>query len=244
MKKFLSLAFCMVMMLGLTRISFAAETGTATEAVAEKSIDEQRRVDLDYFYQTLNAAHPNIFSVNPESTFLSKLETIYETAGEMDDVTFALNLQSVIALVGDSHTSVSLSSGSLDFYTFAVEYYDGVPVLIAAPKEYEHLLGKEVLRINGIPIQEVVERFRGFISHDNDVALRRHFTQMLPAVEILAYLGVTEPGADITVTVMDSEPVDIPLSPVAASEMSGMRTSSGVLRTDETKLRVGSNNYE
>ena len=69
-----------------------------------------RREDLDLLYDTLKAYHPNLFANTTEEALLAKKAEIEGRLASVDDATFALDLQSLVAMIGDSHTTTSLST--------------------------------------------------------------------------------------------------------------------------------------
>ena len=51
-----------------------------------------RREDLEFLYQTLERAHPDLFANTPEGQFLERKAAIEAGLEEVDDFTFALEL--------------------------------------------------------------------------------------------------------------------------------------------------------
>ena len=52
-----------------------------------------RKEDLEFLYQTLERAHPDLFANTPEERFLERKAAIETGLEEADDFTFALELQ-------------------------------------------------------------------------------------------------------------------------------------------------------
>ena len=94
---------------------------------------------------------------------------------------FALDLQSLVALIGDSHTTTNIGSvlNSTGLYPFGAEWYDGSWVLTGAEEEDAALLGQTVTALNGVPMDEICTRFGTLVSADNPVKLRRQTEQLL-----------------------------------------------------------------
>ena len=69
----------------------------------------QRREDLDTLYEALKEYHPNLFANAAEEVLLAKKAEIEGRLAAVDDATFALDLQSLVAMIGDSHTSLNIS---------------------------------------------------------------------------------------------------------------------------------------
>lgn len=156
---------------------------------------EQRREDLDALYSTLRRAHPNLFANTPEADFLARRGEIEESLARSGDQTFVMDLQSLAALAGDSHTTLSLGSLSRLFraYPLSLIWRDGGWYLAAAPEENRDLLGREVLRAAGIPTEQAVQAFGALLSADNPVKLRRQFRQSCNVADFYEYLGLVGP---------------------------------------------------
>lgn len=87
-----------------------------------------RREDLEFLYQTLERAHPDLFANTPEGQFLERKAAIEAGLEEVDDFTFALELQSLTALAGDSHTTLALGgslSQTVHYYPMSLLHRDG-----------------------------------------------------------------------------------------------------------------------
>ena len=78
-------------------------TLSATAFAAEDQRTAQRREDLDVLCSTLIEKHPDLFHRTPESAFLQKKAEIEAGLPEMDDLTFAFALQSLVSLAGLPH---------------------------------------------------------------------------------------------------------------------------------------------
>ena len=133
-----------------------------------------RKEDLEFLYQTLERAHPDLFANTPEERFLERKAAIETGLEEADDFTFALELQSLTALAGDSHTTLALGgsmSQTVHYYPMSLLHRDGRWYLSAAPTERRALLGREVTAVNGRSMEETVEAFGAVLSADNGVEL-------------------------------------------------------------------------
>ena len=88
---------CAVFLALLLTVSLAMPAGAAVSS-------EDRQEDLDSLCAAL-LRHPNPFYRTPETIFQEKKADIEARLAETDDLTFLLDLQSLIALVRDSHTT-------------------------------------------------------------------------------------------------------------------------------------------
>lgn len=170
---------------------------------AEKN--SHRQEDLNFLLETLREKHPNIFANTSEEAFMAKKAEIEASLDKSTGLKFALDLQSLVAMVRDSHTSMNLNSFNteLHFFPITMEYYEGEWILSLTEKDHEAYLGQRVVAINNIAIDEIYKRFSKIISSDNDIKLRRQFKQIFYIEEMLDYLDIIDMGASISVAVRD-----------------------------------------
>ena len=121
------------------------------------------------FYETLKDSHPDLFANTPEETFLARKAELTEHLDTASDVEFLFGLQSLAALVGDSHTSVQVADSVVDqlnAYPMVLSWRDGHWYLTTVPAEEQDLLGAEVTAIGGRSMAEVVKTFGRVLSAD------------------------------------------------------------------------------
>ena len=147
----------------------------------------------------------------------SVARSIIRLAAETD-TEFLLDLMRLTALVGDSHTSVSLG-GLADFrgYPFSLVRRGESWYLSAAAPEDKDLLCQEVTLLAGKPVEEVIEAYGTLFASDNPVHLRRSFRQACNVADIYEYLGLVEAGKPLTVTLKGGKALS--LAPVGMEEM-------------------------
>lgn len=168
---------------------------------------EQRREDLDFLYETMRDYHPNLFANTPESEFLARKGEIEAALDRSDDVTFALDLQSLIALAGDSHTSAALGQilTVYDMIPVGLDWMEGRWVLSAADEQYAGLLGWTVTGVNGFSMDQVQQKLSLLLSADNEVKLRRQVGQLFGVEDFFLYCGLAEKGRPWTLEVEGPE---------------------------------------
>ena len=190
---------------------------------------DARQQDLDTLYDTLKEHHPNMFNRTPESEFLTAKAVLESRLDGLSDVDFALELQSLVARIGDSHTTTSLPSAqAMKLFPFSLTWFDGDWVLTTVTSDHAGDLGKTVIALNGVPMEDVVARFATFVSADNEVKLRRQTRQIIYAQDILVHLGLAEADKDLTLTVADAKGVEsqITLSALPAEEVQSAELAS------------------
>lgn len=82
-----------------------------------------------------------------------------------------LNLLQIIAKIGDSHTSINLTTNDLikfsnKFPIFLDYYKDGYYITVAT-KENSSILGKKIVKINGIELSTIIDSLSTLFVTDN-----------------------------------------------------------------------------
>ena len=185
--------------------------GVQAAGPSTSTVDD-RREDLTIFYETLKDSHPDLFANTPEETFLARKAELTEHLDTASDIEFLFGLQSLAALVGDSHTSVQVADSVVDqlnAYPMVLSWRDGHWYLTTVPAEEQDLLGAEVTAIGGRSMAEVVETFGRVLSADNPVKLRRQYRQVCNVADYYAYLGLAKAGEPLALTLADGKTVSI-----------------------------------
>ena len=201
-------------------LALAAALGlSGTVLAADTLTEEQRQEDLDTLYQTLETYHPNLFANTPEEIFLERKAEIEERLDTESETQFVLDLQSLAALAGDSHTQIFLNTvaDQVRFFPMVLTWYDGCWYLTTAPEGERDRLGQEVSALNGHDMEEVVEAFSVVLSADNAVKLRRQYRQSCNVADLYEYVGLLEPGAPLEITLEGGGTLTV--EPLPAAEL-------------------------
>lgn len=207
--------------------------GTALAAPeAEKSREEARQEDLDFLYhQVLEEHHPNMFANAPESEFLALKAEIEERLKTESDMEFLLDLMRLTALVGDSHTSVSVgSAASFRAYPYTMVRRGSKWYLSAAAPEDADLLCREITALANRPVEEVIAAYGRLFPSDNPVHLRRQFRQACNVADIYEYLGLVEAGEPLVVTLTGGKTLSL-----ESMDMESMNNLEAVRISDRIK---------
>lgn len=167
----------------VTALALACSLALAIPTFAAPAAEEQagRQEDLELLYQTIRDRHPGPFTNTPEQEFLARIAQIEARIDTEDSMSFGLDLQSLAALIGDSHTTTNLNSilSSGHMFPVSVKWMDGDWVLYQVDASHQGALGQQVTSVNGFSMDQVQEKMAPLISADNEIKLRR---QLSPGV--------------------------------------------------------------
>lgn len=219
--------------LGLCLTALLVIPALAAEPLSAK----QRQEDLDFLYEkVLAGAHPDAFANTPESAFLKVKAEIEGRLDSETDTEFLLDLMRLTALVGDSHTSVSVGSlANFRAYPFAMIRRGESWYLSAAATEDEDLLCQEVVKLAGRSVREVIDAYETLFSSDNPVHLRRQFRQACNMADIYEYLGLVETGKPLAVTLKNGKTLSLePMDREEMNQLEAVRISDKIKGQPET----------
>ncbi|GFI60987.1 hypothetical protein IMSAG049_00138 [Clostridiales bacterium] len=198
-----------------------AVLGCSTNVFAGELSTEKRMEDLNYLYDTLKGNHPNLFYNHSEEEFEAKKQEIEAHIADGSDFEFVLDMQSLVALAGDSHTTASLNIyEGVKIFPINLARYDGKWTVVAVPNENADMLGKRIIAIEGIPVDEVYKKFSTLCSADNDESLKKQFEQIFYVDEILDYLGIKRQGEPLMLELADDTGIkfELALEPIPVED--------------------------
>lgn len=187
-----------------------------------------RQEDLDYLYDNIKELHPNMYANTPEEEFLLLKEEIENKLPEESNINFAMDLEKLAALVGDSHTGISLNNSIADeihFYPIEIDWFDGNWYLTMGKGSDSGMIGMQVTAINGISMSDVLKKVSPYISYDNNVKLQRQFTEMCYIADLYYCAGIISDGEPLVLSLTNRQGIKRTLSvnPIMQSEIDNYR---------------------
>ena len=146
-------------------ITFADSPSPATLTQEENATQR----DLQVLGKLLKESHPKMLEEGFAISLDSELAKFYQLAKHVDTPSDSyLLLQQITSLMGDGHTMLALDTALFKTYypiRLGTEEYPTVRLMIA-PKTFQRYVGKEIKSICDIPILDVVDTLRRYISAD------------------------------------------------------------------------------
>ncbi len=210
---------------GFTPIVAKAEEASINKEVSQ-DVAKARKADLDFLLKTLEEKHPDMYNKNEKEVFLEKAKEIEEKLDKMSDFDFVLALSEITALIGDSHTKVSLNTvanQALQMPLGLMQVEEGIMVVTIDEKNKE-ALGGIVIGINGMSIDDAKKKMMPVISYDNETYLDANFLGYFNIYNILEYTGILSSPKDITLNIkIGEEEKTIKLDAVPIEEMANVK---------------------
>jgi hypothetical protein len=166
---------------------------------------EKWRADVDVFARQIPKRHANAFHAMTRERFDQAVADLKARTDKSNDDEMIVGLMEIAASVGDGHTRVFFPAG---FHRLPVNMgqFEGDFRVTRASADAGAALGARVIRIDQVPISEVVERLRRVISQDeSEWFVRGAIPSMIVVTEILHGLGIVTDPMKVRLTVLDDE---------------------------------------
>jgi hypothetical protein len=147
--------------------------------------------EIDLLGRELAEKHPDLFFKKDSSSFFSKMRKVAAGAPGKPLFDVAVELQQILARMGDEHTLVNyhfLVDKSLILPVECYWFEDGIYVT-QTDRAYETLLGKKITGINGTPLQTIIDSLSTLLVNDNPSRLKYQIPRMLTWTQLLTHFG-------------------------------------------------------
>lgn len=198
---------------------------------SKMSRDEGWRYDLALLAREIKRLHYQPFRKVSREEFDARVRQLHERIPQLTDDQIGVGLRQLVRSIGDGHTSIGRPHDPTYKPAVAVEFYlftEGLFITRARPS-YQELVGAQVVRIAGRPIEEVFRALDTVVSQDNEMGLKWLGPMFLRYPRLLHGLGLI-PERDampLTVRLASGTQKEVTL-PADASEPQGAWASARV----------------
>jgi hypothetical protein len=154
----------------------------------KKKTDNKWLEVLDFLQIELPRRHKNLYFSTSEAEYQDRIQSLKADLDHLEHHQIKAEIAKIVASVRDAHTSIDFPVYSLcplEFYWFS----DGI-YAVNTTKADEVLRYKKITHIDGIAIEEVIEKMSSMISHENQSYLKSLLPKYLPAIELLNGLQI------------------------------------------------------
>ncbi|MBO6738953.1 MAG: hypothetical protein JJ916_03750 [Phycisphaerales bacterium] len=170
----------------------------AVVALAAGFVDAQRSSehwgeDLDTLADGLLQRHPNFYTKTSVEDFEDALFAIHDRLDTLDDQLVVMEICRLVALGGDAHTTIGFGEIGQTMRRLPVRIMvmeDGTYTTFAT-KEHQDLIGARVVSINGVAIDEVLDRVSTLFAYENDSKKKgtsAWYATLLPALRAVGVI--------------------------------------------------------
>jgi hypothetical protein len=167
--------------------------------VQKKPRHEQWAEDVDYLAEELPERHIHLFFKISEEKFRGMAEEFKNRLPELNQDEFQVGLSRLIAAAGDSHTG--LRPQITRAFPLMLSWFEaGIYVLNTIP-EHEKILYGRITRVQGYPIDAVIDAFSEILPHENQAQLKSSIPQILASAQHLHGLNIIPDTETMRLTV-------------------------------------------
>jgi len=203
MKKFLWLVFISLLISSNALPQFADQRTTGKMIFTNQHWLE----DLEFVVTKLKLVHPNLYykiSREKLDSVINRSRSKIETATTDAECYFAI--RRIISALKDGHTNISLN-GKIDFVSMKLPIVIGCLgdgfFVEAAEKKNKYIIGSKVTAVNGVPIDQVIQKLCEITSRDNSAGLIDKAASYLRYPLIMQGVGVVCGDTELTYSLTD-----------------------------------------
>ena len=162
--------------------------------------DTTRTSEVESYISTPNWEWKSQYIPEKREEFLAAVNELIPRIPEYEDEILKWEFQRVLAGIGECHASLQIDGSEtfrIHFYPFYEE--DGMVIrAVTVPEDKPHLLYAELIAINGVPVDEVLQRIRPYSSADADTGFINDAVIFSTMVHpgLLRTVGILEADAD------------------------------------------------
>ncbi len=162
--------------------------------------------DIDEMVNNIEKYHPDPYHHFPKEKFYEEVALIKYSAKDSSSIHIQVQMMKLLSKLRDRHTSLHPVDPNgfnhwlpLYFYQFEDGFY-----VVSAIDDYSNLLGKKIISINGVAIEEIFELTADLHSSDNDFG-RTQNTYFMTSIEVLLDLKIISDKKQISIQLKDDK---------------------------------------
>lgn len=192
--------------------------------------------DIEQLESELPKGHKNLFFNLNKNSFHSQIQNLKSNIENYDDYMISVAIAAIAASARDAHTTVIMSIASFipfEFYWFPEGIY-----IVTCFGEHKDALNCKVTHLNGILMEEVIQRVEVIVSHENDGFLKAQLPKYLQAVEVLYGLEIIDEfdGVELTIEESSGESLEISVPTYGYKELKNKTASYSLVSEDKLPL--------
>lgn len=153
------------------------------------------QADLRFLQQTVHNDYPFLFKKTTAEQFDEKVEKLAADIPNLQKHEIIVGLARIVSSFEYGHTSIPLGGNdAIKFHALPLNLYhfnDGI-FIEGIHKDYQKILGAKVLKVEGMPITDVLAAIRPVVPAENDQYFKGYGLRYLNIIEVLHAQGVTK----------------------------------------------------
>ncbi len=147
--------------------------------------------DIEFFREKLSLRYLRIpLAAIKKSDLNQVIDELISKVDQLSTNQIITELTKIIALLGDAHSNVEYWDGL--FYPIRFRIIGGDVYIVDAYKPFEDMMFSRVVKINGVPIEDVIEKLSTVIPHENDYWVLAELSSKLVYSRYMYGLGIID----------------------------------------------------
>lgn len=148
--------------------------------------------DLLLYADMLKATHPYYADTKHCAQLNKQTRKLYKECGNIDDdLDFKVCLAKLAASLDDGHTSIPFWMTFNSVFPVRFALNNTTAIVDVSPEDNKEMLGKEVKRINGKSVKQILQMSRPLVSADNDAQFENTVKEYLMFADFWSLLGMS-----------------------------------------------------
>ncbi|MGB3153434.1 MAG: hypothetical protein WBB06_02470, partial [Chitinophagaceae bacterium] len=194
MKKIIGFLFCTF----FVGAAHSQDGHLVTPANATVSIEKLSaadwQADLQFLQQTIHKDYSFLFKKVTAAEFDAAVDKLYKAMPGLEVHERVAGLARIISLFKYGHTSLGWRQGPFKYHVAPVNFYwfsNGLYVE-GADKNYASIVGAKLLKIEGVPVMQVLEAIKPLVSAENEQFFKAYGLDFIAIPEALHAQGITK----------------------------------------------------
>ncbi|MEM9687569.1 MAG: hypothetical protein AAF934_11710, partial [Bacteroidota bacterium] len=162
-----------------------------TNAQEKLSVSDWQH-DLKFLQTTVHKDYAFLFKKTTSKAFDAQVDKLYKAIPTLKEHEIIVGLARIVSSFQYGHTVLGMRSEPVKFHRMPFNLYhfnDGVYIQ-AVHKEYQRVLGAELIAVEGVPVAEALAAIRPVVPAENDQFFKAYGLNYLGIPEVLHAQGV------------------------------------------------------
>jgi tetratricopeptide (TPR) repeat protein len=194
MKKISLFLFCIILVASV----HSQDGHTASPASFNNAIQKLTAVDwqadLRFLQQTVHKDYAFLFKKVTADDFDAAIEKLYNAMPNMQDHERVAGMGKIVSMFRYGHTSLGWRQSPFIYHVAPVNFYwfsDGMYVE-GADKNYSSIVGAKLVKVEGVPLKQVLEAIKPLVSAENDQYFKAYGLDFMAIPEALHAQGISK----------------------------------------------------
>lgn len=149
------------------------------------------KADLEFYSKNMSEKHIDLYHTISKQIFNEEVTQLKNSLPSLTKNQLLIELMKLTHRIGDGHTSFPLWGANLKSFPIQLKVLKGELYVIKTTKDFKHLLGAKLDKINDMNVEEIYRLFSQLTPFsENKYSTQVRAAQYIPKAELLNGLGI------------------------------------------------------